>query len=164
MVKLISAILSLTMLFGSGAAPNSISTVTANVPVTVGAQQAVYEKWTVVQDACSPCRGTGKINTIVKCSWCSGSGQEMYDQGYDGHQCGTCSSTSNHAHFRQCYQCSGSGSTGGITTCTSCGGQGKMPYRKDMYLSEITSDNGSLPNNGKHTDGFWYVFKNLVED
>lgn len=35
---------------------------------------------------------------------------------------------------------------------------------KGDYLEEITAPNGSLPNNGKHTDGYWYEFQRVVED
>lgn len=33
-----------------------------------------------------------------------------------------------------------------------------------VKISDVVANRGSFPQNGKHTDGYWYTLKNLVED
>lgn len=49
----------------------------------------------------------------------------------------------------------------------SIGALGKAKISTEVmgdFVSEVTVKAGSLPQDGKHTDGYWYVLKNLVED
>lgn len=49
----------------------------------------------------------------------------------------------------------------GNTTCTTCGGEG-YHYSKGTYIADVTSPPGAYPANGKHSDGYWYVYIGLV--
>lgn len=176
----------------AGLTANSKSNIKTPVPVDVGVQQAIYEKFSCVPDTCEDCVGTGKTEIKNSCSYCGGKGQatvcpscngtgtEMYGNNYpSGHVCSICGGTSNHGHWRDCTTCRRSGSvapytcnrcggkgytSGGMKTCVKCSGSGNFGYKADSKLSEITADKGSLPTDGRHTDGYWYVFKENVEE
>lgn len=184
--------LSVAMVFG-GTTPTQVkeSTVTATVPIIVGAQQAVYEKWSAVLTTCSACTGSGAVENKVTCSdcrgtgklticrSCSGYGQVMTHNIFDGAVCSKCGSTSNHAHWEKCQRCKGGGSEpeytcqycsgsgykiNGAKPCPTCSGSGMSGYKKGSFIATVTADANSLPADGKHTDGYWYILKNLIEE
>ncbi len=37
-------------------------------------------------------------------------------------------------------------------------------YYKDTYIGEVTAPQGTYPANGRHSDGYWYVFDRLLSD
>ena len=36
--------------------------------------------------------------------------------------------------------------------------------RKGIYIKDVIAEYGSLPSDGKHTDGYWYVFVKMASD
>lgn len=37
-------------------------------------------------------------------------------------------------------------------------------YSKGVYLSDVIADYGSLPADGRHSDGYWYTFTKMASD
>lgn len=126
----------------------------ANVPITVSEQQAVYEKWTLTKVTCGVCSGSGRVPSYRKCTACYGAGDvncSNFDCPFGG-------------GWHACDVCKGSGQlVSGQIACYSCSGSGKIDG-KGALVSDVTATSGSLPSNGKHADGYWYVFKENVED
>lgn len=179
-------------------------TVTTNVPITVGVGMYEYDKHICNLHTCGVCSGRGIINTLVRCSRCSGSGRITSSEtrtcgscsgsgrgaqyyilsaapcyvcgatGFSGQHrhatgeydpCGSCggSGSKSYTSTSTCYNCSGSGQTGSIKTCSPCAGRGKTGS-KGVYQSTLSALDGSLPNNGEHTDGFWYIRGRQIVD
>lgn len=127
---------------------NSKSELIATVPITVSKQQSVYEKYSSSQKTCNNCGGSGQVTGHnYNCSYCGGSGSVNCNNsdcpfGSGWHECQAC-----------------------ITKVkdSKCNGTGKVAA-KGSYIEDVITDTGNLPSNGKHTDGYWYVFKENVED
>lgn len=99
---------------------------------------------------------------------CSGCGGDGYHPEYVCSRCG--------AKWRQCSdsseeRCEGCHSGGSKTfnriQCSSCGGKGHTIisaayYSQGAYLSAVTAEQNTYPQNGRHTDGFWYVYQGLA--
>lgn len=137
-------------------------TTTYNLPSPVSPQQAVFEKYSSVLATCASCRGSGKVTSWGSCSACWGTGQTTCTHDY-GFQCGY--PITSGTHRVTCTGCGGSGSRDTVVTCSTCKGNGKSGYKIGSFISSTAQiPVSSFPNNGRHSDGYWYVLKTLIED
>ncbi len=123
-------------------------------------------------ETCGGCSGSGKVwvNNGSICGICGSyypcsshpGGPSANDGGY--WTCGSCYGSGSVNRSHTCGSCGGSGSRTTTSTCSTCKGSGNHGYVKGTYLSDVTVTANSLPANGNHTDGSWYILKHLIQD
>lgn len=177
MVKLISAALAITMLFGAASLPTSGSQLTATVPITVGKQQAIYEKYRTITKQ--------ELNYFISYVSSMGPGGSGKTSGYQNYaldrKTGVITFSNRvsmpnikigdvfwYEQVRGVYSIQVSdihdGEFWGSKQYYDKYSQTVTVYDKGSYLADTIAIENSLPADGKHSDGYWYVFKNLVED
>lgn len=127
--------------------------------VTLG--KAIYQKYQATPiyatATCTYCKGSGNLGATDACNLCRSTsikyGPTENDNGHV-HEAWRCLSC-GHSYFNP------------ITvypTCNSCGGKGYNTtttishYARGSYIAEITAEYGTYPDNGRHSDGYWYTF------
>lgn len=117
--------------------------------------KAIYGKYNALPvyatKTCTTCGGSGKVAMYPYCSYCGST--SVYKQS-SVWKCRNCGRSDDAVMYSQtCRTCNG---IGNITTSTISG------YKKGTFIAEITAEYGSLPQNGKHSDGYWYVFEKML--
>lgn len=100
---------------------------------------------------------------LVNCSRCNGFG-------YTGetYHCNCGASWDVSKGENPCYACRGwTSRTPTKNWCNPCDGTGSVKsgndyYSQGTYLSAVTAEQNTYPQNGRHTDGFWYVYQGLA--
>lgn len=127
--------------------------------VTLG--KAIYQKYQATPiyatATCTNCKGSGNLGATTGCPFC---------RSWNIFQRGITNDEGRHEIIWQCRACKRQ-DFNPITvypTCNSCGGKGYNTtttishYARGSYIAEITAEYGTYPDNGRHSDGYWYTF------